>query len=267
MQKTLDESWKAWVKENLALGVQKLDIAKILMQHRFDAEAIKAELTLSHLLQACPVKIDPKKIPALSGISRLHPSFNLFEIPNFVTPEHCQRVCDLIKRTAQPSTVGSDKEAAYDASRTSMTAYFQNSAYDFSDVLAIEDKIQALVGVDLKYAEPIQGQWYQPGQEFKPHFDAFTPDKETVQYYGNRPWTAMLYLNAVEEGGATRFSAINQAVMPVVGKLLLWQNTNDGVIIPESTHAGEPVIKGEKFILTKWFREKEWPYVLPRTVA
>ncbi len=77
----------------------------------------------------------------------------------------------------------------------------------------------------------------------------------------------MLYLNAVEEGGATLFSAINQAVTPVVGKLILWQNTNDGVIIPESTHAGEPVMKGEKFILTKWFREKEWPYVLPRTVA
>ena len=51
---------------------------------------------------------------------------------------------------------------------------------------------------------------------------------------------------------------------PTAGKLILWENTNNGVIIPEPSHAGEPVIKGEKFILTKWFREKEWPYSLPR---
>jgi prolyl 4-hydroxylase len=264
MHKQLDQSWKGWVKENLGLGIQKLEIAKILMQHRFDTEAIKAELGLPDLFRNCPVKIDPSKIESLPGVIRLHPSFNIFEIRNFVDTQQCKIACDLIRLSANPSTVGSDKEISYDASRTSMTAYFQNPGVDFSPILAIEDKIQLLTGIELLYSEPIQGQWYKPGQEFKQHFDAFTPEKETVQYYGNRPWTAMVYLNDVEEGGATGFPNIGQAMNPVAGKLILWQNTNDGIIIPESSHAGEPVIKGEKFILTKWFREKEWPYSLPR---
>ena len=264
MHKQLDQSWKGWVKENLGLGIQKLESAKIRRQHRFDTEAIKAELGLPDLFRNCPVKIDPAKIESLPGVTRLHPSFNIFEIRNFVDAQQCKIACDLIRISANPSTVGSDKEISYDASRTSMTAYFQNPGVDFSPIIAIEDKIQLLTGIELLYSEPIQGQWYKPGQEFKQHFDAFTPEKETVQYYGNRPWTAMVYLNDVEEGGATGFPNIGQAMNPVAGKLILWQNTNDGIIIPESSHAGEPVIKGEKFILTKWFREKEWPYSLPR---
>jgi hypothetical protein len=59
MQKQLDQSWKAWVKENLGLGIHKLEVAKTLMQHRFDIEAIKAELELPDLFRSCPVKIDP----------------------------------------------------------------------------------------------------------------------------------------------------------------------------------------------------------------
>ena len=74
----------------------------------------------------------------------------------------------------------------------------------------------------------------------------------------------MIYLNNVEKGGHTSFPEINVSVKPKQGTLLVWQNTQNSVIIPESSHVGEPVEEGEKFILTKWFREKEWPFILPR---
>ena len=96
MQKQLDQSWKGWVKENLGLGIHKLEVAKTLMQHRFDIEAIKAELELPDLFRTCPVKIDPAKIESLQGVSRLHPTFNIFEIKNFVDPLSSQTKCNTI---------------------------------------------------------------------------------------------------------------------------------------------------------------------------
>jgi hypothetical protein len=41
-----------------------------------------------------------------------------------------------------------------------------------------------------------------------------------------------------------------------MGKMILWQDTKDGQNIQESMHWGMPVEEGEKFVLTKWFREK-----------
>jgi|GEM_PF-355788 len=264
MTNQLDASWKSWVKENLGNGISKIEVAKILMQHGFDPDAIKSELNLPTLFESCPIKIDPAKLDALIGTRRLHSSFNIYEIRGFATPELCNTACDIIRNTANPSTIGSDKDTAYDTSRTSLTAFFLNPGIDFTPILNIEDNIQALTGIELRFSEPIQGQWYKPGQEFKRHFDAFSADKETVRYYGNRPWTAMMYLNDVEEGGATGFPEIGLSVKPEAGKLIIWENICNQSILPESSHAGEPVIKGEKFILTKWFREKEWPYSLPR---
>ena len=82
--------------------------------------------------------------------------------------------------------------------------------------------------------------------------------KEAIEKSGNRTWTAMIYLNDVEEGGETKFTKINFSSKPERGKLLIWQNTNNGQNVDNSMHCGMPVIKGEKFVLTKWLREKQY---------
>ena len=264
MLNSLDASWKHWIKENLGNGVPKIEIAKILVQNHFKPEEIKFELDLDELFPSNPVKISPEKLDNTPGFQRLHQSFPIYSVDSFVDPDLSHVACELIRKTANPSTIGSDRDTAYDSTRTSQTAYFLNQGVNFGPIHIIEEKIHELLGMELRFAEPIQGQWYKPGQEFKRHFDSFTPDKETVLYYGNRPWTAMIYLNNVEKGGHTSFPEINVSVKPKQGTLLVWQNTQNSVIIPESSHVGEPVEEGEKFILTKWFREKEWPFILPR---
>ena len=88
--------------------------------------------------------------------------------------------------------------------------------------------------------------------------------KQLVQNQKRRSVIKGIGATSLLAAGGWGFPAIAQAITPTAGKLILWENTNNGVIIPESSHAGEPVIKGEKFILTKRFREKEWPYSLPR---
>ena len=76
---------------------------------------------------------------------------------------------------------------------------------------------------------------------------------------GQRTWTAMVYLNDVEEGGATWFPRAGIRVSPRRGLLLAWNNMNpDGSPNPATLHEGMAVVSGVKYIVTKWFREATW---------
>jgi hypothetical protein len=46
---------------------------------------------------------------------------------------------------------------------------------------------------------------------------------------------------------------------------VLWRNTEDGVLLEESQHAGEPVIEGEKWVYITWIRENEFRYETENT--
>ena len=114
--------------------------------------------------------------------------------------------------------------------------------------------------MDAALGEPIQGQRYAPGQEFKPHTDTFNPGGEDFYRFctdqGQRTWTAMVYLNQPEDGGATRFKTIGKTVQPETGKLLAWNNLlPDGRPNPATLHHGMKVRRGTKYIITKWFRQ------------
>jgi prolyl 4-hydroxylase len=76
---------------------------------------------------------------------------------------------------------------------------------------------------------------------------------------GNRTWTAMVYLNTPEAGGATRFKAIDKTIQPEAGKLVAWNNRRpDGTLNPATIHHGMKVRAGVKYVITKWFRERPW---------
>ena len=91
---------------------------------------------------------------------------------------------------------------------------------DWRDPLVgeVDRKISSLLGLPLDSSEPIQGQRYAPGQEFKPHTDTFEPGGYDFYLHtaerGQRTWTAMIYLNQPEDGGATRFKTIGKTVQP-----------------------------------------------------
>ncbi len=126
---------------------------------------------------------------------------------------------------------------------------------------AVEGRIAGLLGIPLSLGEPLQGQRYAPGQEFKPHTDAFEPGGaayfEHCAETGQRTWTAMIYLNRPEDGGATRFKTIGKTIRPETGKLLAWNNLlPGGRPNPATLHQGMKVRRGCKYVLTKWFRER-----------
>ena len=69
--------------------------------------------------------------------------------------------------------------------------------------------------------------------------------------------TALIYLNDVEDGGATYFPELNISINPKKGNVLVFHNTISETtnINPRSLHAGMPVSSGEKWAANLWFRE------------
>lgn len=182
----------------------------------------------------------------------------LFQMRGFLDTAMCKALIAMIEAERRPSTLADPNGDTY--FRTSETCDF---APEVPVVQALEDKLRALGGIDPAHGEPVQGQRYAVGQEFKAHCDWFNPDGQDWEKYcsvaGQRTWTFMIYLNDVEAGGATRFKAVNKTVQPETGKLLCWNNRRPDLRPnPNTIHHGMKVRKGVKYVITKWYREKPW---------
>ena len=127
----------------------------------------------------------------------------------------------------------------------------------------LDAMLASISGIDPMHGEPLQGQRYAVGQEFKPHCDYFNPGGDDWEKYcavaGQRTWTFMIYLNEPEAGGATRFKVVKKSFQPETGKLVCWNNRRpDQSINPNTMHHGMKVRKGTKYVITKWYRERPW---------
>ncbi len=99
------------------------------------------------------------------------------------------------------------------------------------------------------FGEAVQGQRYEVGQEFRAHNDWFWTKASywdgEVARGGQRSWTAMIYLNDVEEGGTTDFVRLGLSIPPQRGVMLVWNNAlPDGMPNRATLHAGTPVAAG-----------------------
>lgn len=183
---------------------------------------------------------------------------DLFAVGDFLTPAECQRLCLMIDEVARPSSL---HEQGYDSGFR--TSYSGDLNPHDSFVKGISRRIDDLLGLNPVTGEPIQGQRYLPGQQFKPHNDWFYTSEgywpQERKRGGQRSWTAMAFLNTVEEGGHTHFTEIGVSIEPKPGVLLVWNNADrDGVPNELTKHAGTPVGRGVKYIITKWYRTRRW---------
>ncbi|QFT77312.1 2OG-Fe(II) oxygenase [Erythrobacter sp. THAF29] len=183
---------------------------------------------------------------------------DLYAIGDFLTPIECGRLCAMIDEVARPSSL---HEIGYESGFR--TSYSGDLDPEDSFVRSISRRIDDLLGLPSEVGEAVQGQRYLPGQQFKPHNDWFYTTEKYWQVEkkrgGQRSWTAMAYLNEVEEGGGTHFTEIGINIEPKPGVLLVWNNAKpDGSPNLDTMHAGTPVIKGSKYVITKWYRTRKW---------
>lgn len=202
-----------------------------------------------------------ERLRSAADIQRVpSPKLTLFMKRNFLDPALCAALMERIDRDLRPSTIAD--ESGDPTFRTSETCDL-GAAEALSR--AVVDRLTDLMGIDPQFGEPLQGQRYAVGQEFKQHTDYFNPYGTDYDFFcsvsGQRTWTAMIYLNAPDAGGATRFCAIDKVVRPEPGKLLMWDNRRpDGSGNAATLHQGMKVRAGKKYVLTQWFRERPWKW-------
>ncbi|WP_439532473.1 prolyl hydroxylase family protein [Polymorphobacter sp.] len=195
------------------------------------------------------------------GAQRLpNRQIELYQKRDFLDAAECARLVAEIDRRRRPSTI-SDPNGD-DRFRTSETCDL-----DGEDpwVAALTARIADYLGLDISHCEPLQGQRYGEGQEFKAHSDTFDPGGlgylEHCTISGQRTWTGMIYLNEPQAGGGTRFKKLDKTFQPETGKLLAWNNLlPNGWPNAMTLHQGMPVRAGTKYIITAWFRERPWAW-------
>ena len=185
-----------------------------------------------------------------------HPRVVVFG--HLLSDEECDALMDLSRpRLARSETVdnatgGSEVNAA----RTSDGMFFMRGEAPL--IQRIESRIAALVRWPIERGEGLQILRYRPGAEYRPHHDYFDPAQPgtpaILRRGGQRVGTVVMYLNTPEQGGATTFPDVGLAVAPVRGSAVFFSYDRPHPTT-RTLHGGAPVVRGEKWVATKWMRE------------
>lgn len=192
------------------------------------------------------------------------PRIVLFD--GLLSAEECDELVRQSRAKLQRSTVVNAATGEYDVhpDRTSSGTHFLRG--ENALIRRIEQRIGELVSCPVDHGEPIQILHYTPGAEYKPHFDFFDPgfdgNDKVLAMGGQRVATLVMYLNDVEAGGSTVFPDVGLDVLPRKGNAVYFAyTTEDGQLDRRTLHGGSPVGAGEKWIATKWLRQR--PYTGP----
>ena len=182
---------------------------------------------------------------------------------NLLSAEECEQMIDASRRRLQRSTVVNGDTGEYDvhADRTSHGTHFERGENPL--VARIERRIGELTGCPVENGEPLQVLHYLAGAEYKPHYDYFDPaqpgNDRVLAMGGQRIATLVMYLNDVEAGGSTVFPSLGLDVLPRRGSAVYFAYTGaSGETDPRTLHGGSPVVAGEKWIATKWLRQRRY---------
>jgi prolyl 4-hydroxylase len=265
--------WEEWMNLNISLGNCKLIMFQKSLEAGYNYDLIKNKLNIEyHVSKPMPVACRDK-IALRNAVRIPSNKLEIYEIVDFLTQEECTEVIKIINdsnlQSSSTINVADVKNYAVNEYRTSKTCHFYNTTPFINE---IESRICKTIGINNRNAELIQGQKYEIGQQFKIHTDYFDAGvlKNDPSIRGQRTWTFMIYLNdlvgaseAEEEaeqsaGGYTSFPYAYIATKPKAGTAIIWNNlTNDKKENIYSSHCGMPILKGEKYILTQWFKDQE----------
>ncbi|MDH4115664.1 MAG: 2OG-Fe(II) oxygenase, partial [Burkholderiaceae bacterium] len=182
---------------------------------------------------------------------------------NLLSPGECEELIELSRGKLARSSVVNGATGQYDVHphRTSAGTHFARGENEL--IRRLERRISELLEQPVERGEPLQILHYLPGGEYRPHYDYFDPaqpgNEQVLAQGGQRVATLVMYLNDVEAGGSTVFPQVGLDVLPRQGHAVYFAYcTEQGELDARSLHGGSPVGAGEKWIATKWFRQRAY---------
>ena len=173
--------------------------------------------------------------------------------------------CDELVALAQPrmarseTVVNATGASEVNQVRTSDGMFFQRGENALCE--RIEQRIATLLNWPVENGEGLQVLHYRPGTQYEPHNDYFDPAQPgsatILARGGQRVGTLVMYLNTPEAGGGTTFPDAGLCIGPRKGHAVFFSYERPHAST-RTLHAGAPVIAGEKWVATKWLRQREF---------
>jgi len=183
-------------------------------------------------------------------LKQIHSDPPVYYVENFLSSNECKLLISMSEKKVKISLVV-DKENGAGVphpSRTSESCYY---GYDLKWLIS---RVFRLTGVPENYQEPAQFTRYVTGQFYKSHLDALDKPENSSQRIG----TVLIYLNNVQNGGATFFNHLNLRVQPKEGDAVVFFPAKmDGTILDNMLHTAEDA-SDTKWVSQVWLRNK--PY-------
>ncbi|MGH8819933.1 MAG: 2OG-Fe(II) oxygenase [Rhodoferax sp.] len=261
---------QAMIESMVASGwhedVALVSLHKVLNEH-LAAKAARAEQ--DRLPPAVPVPepaLQDSPLYLDAGDRRVHVLQTMLDprvvvFGNLLGDDECDALIALARpRMARSLTVATDErgEAPSD-DRTSSGMFFERGENEL--VARVEARIARLVNWPVENGEGLQILRYAPGAQYRPHYDYFDPHEPgttaILRRGGQRVATLIIYLCEPDQGGGTTFPNVHLEIAPKRGNAVFFSYER-----PDPStftlHGGAPVIAGEKWIATKWLREREF---------
>ncbi|HUH56093.1 MAG TPA: 2OG-Fe(II) oxygenase [Rhodanobacter sp.] len=284
----LTTQWHDWIVENLARGCAVQALVEDMCRSGFDATfahaAVEALARGEQPPAVAPLKAqatayvaDAPRLPAGNVIPTHDRDVRVLlrvaaptiaVLDQVLSDEECDELIRRSANTLQRSTTVDPVNGGYEviAARSSEGTFFPVNADDF--IAQLDRRIAELMNCPVENGEGLQVLHYGEGGEYQPHFDYFSPgdpgSEAQMVVGGQRVSTLLIYLNDVAQGGATVFPTLGLRVLPKKGMAVYFEYSNrDGQVDPLTLHGGEPVEKGEKWIITKWMRQRRYGLAAP----
>jgi prolyl 4-hydroxylase len=181
-------------------------------------------------------------------------------LQNVLDATECEALIALARPRLKPSTLVDPMSGRDVASglRSSLGMFFRPAETPL--IARLDRRLAELMGLPVSHGEGLQLLHYPMGAGSAPHFDFLQPSNDanraSIARSGQRISTLVCYLNDVAAGGETDFPQRGWQVTPQRGNAVVFEY--DGVD-ERSLHASRPVLSGEKWVATKWMRER--PFV------
>ena len=279
----LPPEWQAWIEENLARGCAPQSLIDDMVRNQFDPVFARAAVNgvmsgpfiAPAQAQAKPVGGYVYEQPRLH-VGNLIRTFDrdvrvvtrvnrpmIAVLDGVLSGQECdeliRRSSDKMRRSTTVDPLTGKHEVIAD--RSSEGTFFALNADPF--IARLDRRIAEVMNWPVENGEGLQILHYGIGGEYKPHFDYFPPEDPGSQVQmtigGQRISTMVMYLNEVEEGGTTIFPEVGLEVVPKKGSAVYFEYTNSQNQLDKLTlHGGLPVVRGEKWIMTKWMRQRRY---------
>ena len=210
------------------------------------------------------LNLSPRQIDAGDRMVDVIASLNqprVVVLGNLLSAEECDALIESARPQLARSLTVATKTGGEELNpdRTSSGTFFVRG--QTPEVARIEARIARLLNWPIENGEGLQVLHYRPGAEYKPHYDYFDPDEPgtptILKRGGQRLATLVMYLSEPARGGGTTFPDAGLEVAPVRGNAVFF-NYDRPHPSTRTLHGGAPVIEGDKWVATKWLREREF---------